>query len=512
MKLVKLKLTSGGGRGGCQREKTMIERESQMPELENIVTNLWKHFGKIAELPHGSGKEDPIRDYVYQFASGLNNVNVKFYEKNATEPGRRIIVLQKYPAKQPRFILQAHLDMVCTPSDMKFPLHFNDEGGWRSALDNSGCKSTLGADNGLGVAAALALLESDDDTGFECFFTVEEETTMGGAAAFDPGLLNARTLFNVDSEEVDTITYGCAGGRETHFSLPVAWEPAPPGTDYIELKISGLSGGHSAMCINMGRLNAIKTLIHCLKQLYGKYEFNLTGLNGGNAKNAIPMEAACGIIVAETDSVHFLQDLEAVCRKTAAHYKANEPNFHYQIHRELAPPQVMFSLETTGRIIETMAWLPHGVIKMDPHLPLAVMTSNNLGIAGTNQAAVTLCCFHRSSNPGELERVSQILETIGRFYSWEVIPGASFLPWAPNEASPLLSLVKEVYGPAAIVEVTHAGLECGHIYQKYNGAMDCVSIGPTIVDPHSVNERADINSVNIFMERLLKIINQLKLS
>lgn len=484
----------------------------EMPDLENMVTNLWKHFGKIAELPHCSGKEDPVRDYVYQFAGGLSHVNIKFYEKDATEPGRRIIVLQKHPAKQPRFVLQAHLDIVCTPSDMKFPLHFSDEGGWRRALDDNGCKSTLGADDGLGVAAALALLESDDDTGFECFFTVEEETTMGGAAAFDPGLLEARTLLNIDSEEVDTITYGCAGGRETYFNLPVTWEPVPPGTDYIELKISGLSGGHSAMCINMGRLNAIKTLIHCLKQLNGKYECNLTGINGGNAKNAIPMEAACGIIVSETDSVHFLQDLEDVCRKTAARYKTNEPDFHHQIRRELAPPQLMLPLETTGRVIETISQLPQGVIKMDPNLTSAVMTSNNLGIAGTSQGAVTLCCFHRSSHTDELERVSQILETIGRFYSWEITPGVSFLPWVPNEASPILNLTKEIYGTAAIVEITHGGLECGHIFQKYNGAMDCVSIGPTIADPHSVNERAHINSVKIFMERLLKIINRLQLS
>lgn len=483
-----------------------------MPELETIVTNLWKHFGKIAELPHGPGKEDPVRDYIYQFANGLNNVKVKFYEKNATEPGRRIMILQKNPTQKPRFILQAHLDMVCTPSDMKFPLHFNDQGGWRSALDDSGCKSTLGADDGLGVAATLALLESDDETGFECFFTVEEETTMGGAAAFEPGLLEARTLLNIDSEEVDTITYGCAGGMETYFSLPVTLEPVPPGMDYVELKISGLSGGHSAMCINMGRLNAIKTLIHCLKQLHKKYEFNLVSLNGGNAKNAIPMEAACGMIIAETDSVHFLQDLDAVCRKLAARYTANEPNFNHHTRRELNPPQFMLTLETTRRVIETISWLPHGVIKTDPNLPSVVMTSNNLGIAEIDQTHIFLCCFHRSSSPGELDRVSQILETISNFYSWEMKRGASFLPWVPNEASPLLKLVKEVYGAKAIVEVTHGGLECGYIYQKYTDAMDCISIGPTILDPHSVNERVDINSVSIFMERLIQILNQLKLS
>lgn len=491
-------------------EKIMIEREIQVPELETILINLWKHFGKIAELPHSPGKEDPVRDYIYQFANGLSNVKIKFYEKDAKEPGRRIMVLQKNPAQNPRFILQAHLDMVCTPPDMKFPLHFNDEGGWRSALDDNGCKSTLGADDGLGVAAALALLESDDDTGFECFFTVEEETTMGGAAAFEPDLLEARTLLNIDSEDVDTITYGCAGGMETHFSLPVTPEPVSPGTDYVELKISGLRGGHSAMCINMGRLNAIKALIHCLKPLQGKYEFNLVNLNGGNAKNAIPMEAACGIIIAEADSVHFLQDLDAACRKLAARYKTNEPNFKHQIRRELNPPRSMLTIETTRRVIEIISWLPHGVIKMDPNLSSAVMTSNNLGIAGMDQSHIFLCCFHRSSSPGELERVSQILETISNFYSWEMKRGASFLPWVPNESSPLLKLVTDVYGAKAIVEVTHGGLECGYIYQKYNGAMDCISIGPTIRDPHSVNERVDINSVKVFMERLIQIIEKIK--
>jgi dipeptidase D len=483
-----------------------------MPELEAVINNLWKHFGKIAELPHGSGKEDPVRDYVYQFARGLSNVKVKFYKKEATDPGQRIVVLQKNPSQKSRLILQAHLDMVCTPSDMKFPLHFHDQDGWRSALDGNGNPSTLGADDGIGIAAALALLENDSDGGFECFFTVEEETTMGGAAAFDPEVLEARTLLNIDSEEVDTITYGCAGGVETHFSLPFSPEPVPPGMDYIELKISGLRGGHSAMCINMGRLNAIKSLIHCLKPLQGKYEFNLVGLRGGNAKNAIPMEAACGIIIAETDSIQFLQDLDCACRKLAARHKANEPNFNHHLRRELNPPQAMLTLETTRRIIETISWLPHGPLKMDVHQPRAVMTSNNLGTAGIDPESITLGCFHRSSDPGELERVSQVLETIGHFYGWEVKRGISFQPWVPNEASPLLKLVKEIYGPRAMVEVTHGGLECGYIYQKYHGAMDCISIGPTIRDPHSVNERVNIDSVSRFMERLIQILNQLQRS
>jgi dipeptidase D len=481
-----------------------------MTGLEAIVNNLWKHFDKIAQLPHGSGKEDPVREYVYQFANGLSHVKVKFYEKDATEPGRRNIVLQKHPDKPCRFVLQAHLDMVCTPADMKFPLHLHDMDGWRSALDDSGAKSTLGADDGIGVAAALALLESEDGTGFECFFTVEEESTMGGAAGFDPGLLEARTLLNIDSEEANTITYGCAGGVETSFHLPSAWEAVPPGMDFVELKFSGLSGGHSAMCINMGRMNAIKILIHCLKQLQGKYEFNLSGLKGGNAKNAIPMEATCGIIVAEPDGVHFLQELDNICHKLTARYRANEPGMSHHIRREVNPPPAMLSLETTGRIVETIHWIPQGVIKMNPNLPTAVMTSNNLGIAEINPESIRLCCFHRSPETGELERVRQILETIGLFYGWETIPGVSFQPWVPNEASPILHLAKEVYGLSATVEVTHGGLECGYIYQKYNGTMDCVSIGPTIADPHSINERVETGSVTLFMKRLLEIIEQLK--
>ena len=482
-----------------------------MPNLEPIVNNLWKHFGNMAALPHGSGKEDPVRDYIEQFAKTLTSINIKYHEKEAVEPGRRVMVLRKNPSEPSRFILQAHLDMVCTPPDMKFPLHFRDTDGWRAALDDNGSQSTLGADNGIGVAAALALLESDLDIGFECFFTVEEESTMGGAAGFDPGLLEARILLNIDSEEVNTITYGCAGGMETNFHLPAVWEPVPHGMDYIEFKISGLSGGHSAMCINMGRLNAIKTVIYCLKQLEGKYEFNLTSLNGGNAKNAIPMEAVCGLIISEMESIHFTQDLDNLCRKLATRYKANEPHFNHHIRRELTTPQAMLPSEITGRIIETIHWLPSGVMKMNPGLPPAVMTSNNPGTANTDLESITLCCFHRSSDTGELERVRQILETIGRFYAWEITPGVSFLPWEPNEASPVLSLAKQVYGPGAVVEVTHGGLECGYIYQKFGGAMDCVSIGPNIADPHSVNERVDIGSVTLFMERLLQIIDRIKL-
>lgn len=480
-----------------------------MSTFEDLLKNLWKHFGRIAELSHRPGREDPVRDYVIQVASDSSKVKIKFYEKDAREPGQRVIVLQKNPSQKSRFILQAHLDMVCTPAEMSFPLHLYDQDGWRKALDDSGRHSTLGADNGIGVATALALLESDVVDGFECFFTVEEETTMNGAALFEPGLLDARTLINLDSDNVNTITYGCAGGIETNFRLPLAKEAVPQETSFIEFKISGLLGGHSAIYINLGRLNAIKTLIHVLKQLNRRYEFNLVNLNGGNAKNAIPIEAVCGLVVNQPEPTGFLKDLENICWKLAANNKVNEPNFSHRLQL-LHPPRTMFDAESTQRVLEMLSWLPQGVIKMNPNLPAAVMTSNNLGMVKTDQDSIAIDCFHRSLLPEELERVSKTLETIGNFYGAEMKRGASFLPWVPNEASPILKLAQEIYGTAALVEVTHAGLECGYIYQKYHGAMDCISISPTILEQHSVNERIDINSVTIFLERLTRIIAKMK--
>lgn len=488
------------------------ETKGETPPMSNLENNLWKHFKEIVMLAHGSGKEDPVREYIKNFADGVGDVQVKFYQQGATTPGQRVIAIKKHPDRQSRFILQGHLDMVCVPPDMEFPLSLVEDGVWINAREKGGRPSTLGADNGIGVAAALALLESEYPHGYECFFTVEEETTMGGARDFDPALLEARTLINVDSEDVNTITYGCAGGIETLYNLPFLTVSVPAGRDDVTVKIFGLTGGHSGADINKGRLNAIKVLNQCLRHLDLKYDFNLVSFAGGSAKNAIPTDATAEVIVKQQDTASFIQDFNAICLELKKINQTVEPGFDYNASQG-SLPTMMLDTDSSRRVLEMLFALPQGVIKMDPDNPGMVITSNNMGLVNTTADGLSVCCFHRSSSQAEIDRVSKNLETIGCFYNAEWRHENGFPPWTPNPESPILQITKDVYGPGATVEVTHGGLECSYFYQKFEmdskGKMDCVSIGPTILDPHSTKERVNKETVTIFLDRLSQILDRL---
>lgn len=485
--------------------------------MEELLASTWRHFKNICKYPHKSKAEDEVRKYVHESIRNMQNVTEIFYDEHATSPGKRVIVARKNSPRstEPRFVLQGHLDMVCDPPNMKFPLTLISNNGWTSAKDANGVVCTLGADNGIGVAAMLALLESKIDFGtFECLFTVEEEIGMPGAKEFDKDLIKSRILLNLDTEEVDFITYGCAGALDTDISVPLHTESITKELKPVFLKIHGLKGGHSGIDINKGSLNAIKLLAECLKQLNLKYRFNISKFEGGTYNNKIPGQAEAVIILPGEELTNFLQECNQLKKEIMDRYRKVEPNLGFDFHQFPEPhPNEMFDNTSSKRLLGILNAIPHGVLKMDPDNPSQVMTSNNLGIVNASSEKPNpekIICLHRSSSEQEIDRVYKELEKIALSYGSKIKCGEKVLPWQPNAQSGILKIAKKVYGANGKLTVIHAGLECGVIFKKYEGQMDCVSIGPTIRDAHNPGEAVNEESVKVFLTRLLGIIKILK--
>lgn len=507
-----------------------------------LPESVYNHFIAITQIPHPSanqkdvtGNEDPVREYVASQAQKIPNVEVVYYDYGATEPGKRVIVLRRpgsgnYAAKSP-VILQAHMDMVYNPVDMAFPLNVilnpnpPGEGKWIKATEQKGRNSTLGADDGIGVATALAILEDDKlkDYPLECLFTVQEETDMGGAQNFDLSYLTGRQLLNLDAEDLTVIIYGSAGGCETQYKGNITRISAPEGYCPIQLSVSGLKGGHSGVDINKGRLNAIKVLVEALVRLdkritaldvggegIGIYDLRLSDIKRCDVdkSNAIPAEARAVVVLPEDQASQFMEDFKAFCDALKAQNLPEENNFSCAaapIALNGTFSQVLDE-KSTDTLLCILQEIPHGVIAMIPDVPGVVETSTNLYSVTIEGETVTIGSSNRSSRDASLTALSNIQADIGTIFQFNVATGIDSYPsWQPNPDSPLLKIAKDVYcdpqmyGCECKVTVIHAGLECGTISVRYGQAgigMDCISIGPTIKDPHSPNESLQIEAAD----------------
>jgi len=473
--------------------------------------NLWKHFDKIRSIPHCSGSEGRLAEYLISYAKG-KDLDV---EKDAS--GNVVIRVPATRGKEgaPTVVLQGHMDMVCEKnSDVahdfsKDPIQLEFQGEWLKAKG-----TTLGSDNGIGLAAALALIDTKEVVHgpLELIFTVDEEVGLTGAGKIKPGFLKGQMMLNLDSEELGALYIGCAGGGDTTLKLPVDFIDAPAGTKGYVLRVTGLRGGHSGIDIIEQRGNAIKILSRVLWKTSRTQPIHLAGMKGGNKRNAIPREAEAELMVLETA----VDDLSEIIGDETA-----------KINDELGKREVNLSVRlepsdrTFGRVLKApsqrtllnlLMALPHGVETMNYDIPGLVETSNNLATIAMGGAEVVIGLSTRSSIASALKALRNRIRTIAELAGAEVEENEPYPGWKPNLASKLLAVVKAVhmreFGTEPQLKAIHAGLECGIIGEKFPG-MDMISFGPWIEHPHSPDERVNIPSVEKFWQLLRALVTEL---
>jgi dipeptidase D len=473
-------------------------------------SHLWKHFAKIITIPHCSGNERPLGDYVLSFAKGLNlaaqrdKVGNVLVSKPAT-PGHETA---------PGVILQGHLDMVCEKnSDVahdfaKDPIQAGIKGEWVQANG-----TTLGADNGIGLAACLAAME---DTSLvhgplEFLFTVDEETGLTGANKIQKGFLKGTRLLNLDSEEEGSFTIGCAGGADSEIAFPISRKKTGS-KNLFRLKVHGMRGGHSGLDINQGRGNAIKLLVRMLREAQDSARFEVVCLEGGNKRNAIPREAwgvlACAPAEVRAVGAAFKRSFE----KISAEYKAVETAAKYSFERVEDEKALALTADCQRGLLNFVLAIPHGVVAMHPEMKELVETSTNLAIIRTGKSQVDIICSTRSSVASALEATRLVLKAVTEMAGAKINPKSGYPGWMPNLQSALLATLKDLYkrtfGKEAAVVAVHAGLECGIIGEKFPG-MDMISFGPTIEHPHSPDEHVHVGSVERFWQFLTATLAEL---
>jgi dipeptidase D len=472
-------------------------------------TLLWKHFAAISAIPRASEKEARARDYVLGLASSLGLEAVRDHAGNAVvrkpaRPGREGAV----PAA-----LQCHLDMVCeknegTPHNFDAdPIRLVRDADWLKADG-----TTLGADNGVGVAAALAVMESRDVAHgpLEFVFTIDEESGLTGASNFGAGLLHSKYFLNLDGEEENTLCIGCAGGINTVARRKVAMRPVPSGEGW-RLRVSGLQGGHSGIDIHKGRGNALRILGRVLEALLDALPIAVASIEGGSKRNAIPREASATLALGGSRGPELrvlVTALESEVRSDLGAFDSGA-----QIAVESAPlPREALAGADAMLIAGLLASQHHGVLAMSPDVPGLVQTSTNLAIVKVKDGAAEFETSQRSPIRASKMAAARQVSTIFGMAGFAVEHSGDYPGWKPEPKSAIvrksLEVHKEILGAAPELIAVHAGLECGVIGEKYPG-METISFGPHIVDVHSPSERLKISSVEPFWRFLTALLERI---
>jgi len=478
--------------------------ESPLLSLEPRL--VWQHFDAIRQVPRPSKHEEKIRAHVRAWAEARG------FSVKEDAAGNIVVKVPATPGHEnaPTVVLQGHLDMVAEKNaDVSFDF-FNDPIQVRIVGDYVyATGTTLGADNGIGVAAAMAVAEDPEAVHgpLELLFTVDEETGLTGAMKLDPTLLSGRTLLNLDTEEDGAFYIGCAGGADAHAVFTVALEPLPPGHAALAVRVRGLRGGHSGVDIHENRGNALKFLARLLAA--GRKvspELRIASIGGGSKHNAIPREADAVITVPASQLEAVKQAIFEMAGVLREEFGEVDPGQKVEVE-ETTTAQV-FAAADGNRLLDALLACPHGVLAMSRAVPGLVETSNNLAVVTTEGNQVKVVTSSRSSVMPSLRATLQQVEACFRLAGAAVEVHDGYPGWKPNPNSKVLQLAKEVFrrefGRDPEVKAIHAGLECGLIGEKFPG-MDMLSLGPQIESPHSPDERVKISTVASFY-RLLKAI------
>ncbi len=468
---------------------------------------VWQFFDKICSIPHPSKHEEALAQYIIDWASS-ESLNVR-----RDDVGNVIIKKPATPSMENRkgVVLQAHIDMVpqkneTTAHDFTTdPIHPYIDGEWVTADG-----TTLGADNGMGMAACLAVLASKDiEHGpLEVLLTIDEEAGMTGAFGLKEGWLEGDILLNTDSEQEGEIYMGCAGGVDAAITLDLTREAIPENFIGKTLQIKGLKGGHSGCDIHTGRANANKLLGRFLAGHAEELGIKLLGIRGGTLRNAIPREAFADIVLPENKITVLEALFEEFKTILTTELKAIETDIHLSVSEHKIQG---FALDekSQSRVIATLNACPNGVIRMSDDIQGVVETSLNLGVVTTDDDTLTLLCLIRSLSDTGRSYVQSMLSSLATLANAEIVFSGAYPGWKPNPESEIMKIFRDtyegIYGKIPDIMVIHAGLECGLFKEPYPN-MDMISFGPTIKFPHSPDEKVNIATVALFWEQMIAIL------
>ncbi|MDR2120845.1 MAG: aminoacyl-histidine dipeptidase [Tannerella sp.] len=472
---------------------------------------VWKYFYEITQIPRPSKKEEKVILYLEAFAAKHNLPLKKDAAGNVLIAKRATKGYENLPV----VILQSHVDMVCEKnSDVTHdfendPIKTVVDGEWLRADG-----TTLGADNGIGMAAELALLAADDieHGALECLFTVDEETGLTGANALEEGFMTGRILLNLDSEDEGELFIGCAGGKGTTATFAYEPQPAPASMLYFKIAVSGLKGGHSGCDIHCGRGNANKILARFLYLLEGKFDFVLSELKGGNLHNAIAREAFAVIGVEPSDREAVRVLLNRFAADVENELKRVDPDVHIGMET-VGKQDFHIGKDLSEKLIFSLLACPHGVAAMSSDVEGLVETSTNLASVRMDAGhRIVVCTSQRSSVESAKNAVADQVAATFRLAGAEVAHGDGYPGWAPNKDSKILAAARDTYrklfGREPEIKAIHAGLECGLFLKKYPW-LDMISFGPTLREVHSPNERIRIDTVQLWWNHLLELLKNI---
>ncbi|WZL89260.1 aminoacyl-histidine dipeptidase [Salinimicrobium sp. 3283s] len=471
---------------------------------------LWNKFADLNAVPRPSKKEERVIEFIKNFGNDLG------LETEVDEVGNVIIRKPATPGMENKkaVVLQSHLDMVHQKnSDSNFDfenqgIEMYVDGDWVRANG-----TTLGADNGLGVATMMAILESKEieHPALEALFTIDEETGMTGAMGLKPGLLKGDILLNLDTEEDNEIGIGCAGGVDITASGTYTEEPVPEDSIAYWVQVKGLQGGHSGMDIIKGLGNANKLMNRILFGGYENFGMRISEINGGGLRNAIPRESEAVVVVEKIQKEDFTAEIGKAIQQIKQEYKTLEPKLLIEVSETEAPQKVM-ELGAQELFLKSIYAAHNGVYRMSPDIEGLVETSNNVARVTVKNGKIEVLCLTRSSVDSSKTDLANSLRAGFELAGFEVELSGAYPGWAPNMDSPILKVLDELYRKMNTDEpdiaACHAGLECGILGKNYP-EMDMISFGPTICGAHSPDERASISSAQKYWSFVLEVLKNI---
>lgn len=479
-----------------------------MEKNELKPAGVFHYFDEICQVPRPSKKEEKMIAFLKAFGAKHK------LETLTDEAGNVLIKKAATPGMENRkpVVMQSHIDMVCEKnSDVKHdfltdPIETEISGEWLKAKG-----TTLGADNGIGVATELAILADDSiqHGPIECLFTVDEETGLTGAFALKEGFMNGEILLNLDSEDEGELFIGCAGGIDSVAEFIYKEVSIPAGYFCCKVQVKGLQGGHSGGDIHLGLGNANKILNRFLSEALKKHDMYLCEISGGNLRNAIAREAHAIIAIPEADKHDLRTELNVFAAEVQAEYTVSDPGLQLILESE-ASCQKAIDKDTAKRLLQTIYATPHGVFAMSQDIPGLVETSTNLASVKMKPGnIIRIETSQRSSTESSKQDIANMVRTVFEMGGAKVSFGDGYPGWKPNPHSEILEIATESYkrlfGVEAQVKAIHAGLECGLFLAKYP-TLDMISFGPTLRGVHSPDERMHIPSVEKFWKHLLDIL------